>query len=123
MQRCQRAWTLCLSAAPRADPKRKGADAVRSTDERQYLFGTRVSARRILLKSISRRRKWSVSRVVQGGETAIDPGMAARAVTTASPNAARRVLPGARRPVDTARKRILSFVVKGLSNVQSPPKW
>src|ERR1700759_588995 len=54
-------------------------------DDEQYLFqALRVGASGYLLKSISSDELVRQLEFVQGGETAIDPGMAARAVDTAA---------------------------------------
>ena len=54
--------------------------------------------------------------LVHGGETAIDPGMAARAVDTAARLQRDEFWPGARQGLTQRESEILSFVVNGLSN-------
>lgn len=86
-------------------------------DDEQYLFqALRVGACGYLLKSISsdelvRQLEW-----VAGGATAIDPGMAARAVDTAARLQRDEFWPGARQGLTQRESEILSYVVSGLSN-------
>ena len=53
---------------------------------------------------------------VRSGETAIDPGMAARAVDTAARIQRDEFWPGARHGLSQRESEILSYVVNGLSN-------
>src|SRR3984893_12255825 len=73
---------LCLQLRE-SDPKRKVV-MLSVYDDEQYLFqALRVGASGYLLKSISSDELVRQLEFVHGGETAIDPGMAARAVGTA----------------------------------------
>jgi len=86
-------------------------------DDEQYLFqALRVGASGYLLKSISSDELVRQLEFVQGGETAIDPGMAARAVDTAARLQRDEFWPGARQGLTQRESEILSFVVNGLSN-------
>src|SRR5690349_13091671 len=74
---------LCLKLRE-LDPERKVV-MLSVYDDEQYLFqALRVGASGYLLKSISSDELVRQLEFVQGGETAIDPGMAARAVDTAA---------------------------------------
>ncbi len=107
---------LCLELRER-DPKRKVV-MLSVYDDEQYLFqALRVGASGYLLKSISSDELVRQLEFVHGGETAIDPGMAARAVDTAARLSARRVLAGRTAGPDPARERDpVVVVVNGLSN-------
>src|SRR5260370_36097503 len=86
---------LCLQLRE-SDPKRKVV-MLSVYDDEQYLFqALRVGASGYLLKSISSDELVRQLELVHGGETAIDPGMAARAVDTAARMRRRRFWPGAR---------------------------
>ncbi|MCH9640085.1 MAG: response regulator transcription factor [Actinomycetia bacterium] len=86
-------------------------------DDEQYLFQAfRVGAAGYLLKSISSEELVRQLELVRGGETAIDPGMAARAVDTAARLQRDEFWPGARQGLTQRESEILSFVVNGLSN-------
>ena len=106
---------LCLSCA-RSDPKRKVV-MLSVYDDEQYLFqALRVGASGYLLKSISSDELVRQLEFVHRGETAIDPGMAARAVDTAARLQRHEFWPGARQGLTQRESEILSFVVNGLSN-------
>ena len=106
---------LCLQLRER-DPKRKVV-MLSVYDDEQYLFqALRVGASGYLLKSISSDELVRQLEFVQGGETAIDPGMAARAVDTAARLQRHEFWPGARQGLTQRESEILSFVVNGLSN-------
>ena len=84
-------------------------------DDEQYLFqALRVGASGYLLKSISSDELVRQLEFVHGGETAIDPGMAARAVDTAARLQRHEFWPGARQGLTQRESEILSFVVNGL---------
>jgi DNA-binding NarL/FixJ family response regulator len=86
-------------------------------DDEQYLFqALRVGASGYLLKSISSDELVRQLEFVHGGETAIDPGMAARAVDTAARLQRDEFWPGARQGLTQRESEILSCVVSGLSN-------
>ncbi len=86
-------------------------------DDEQYLFQAfRVGAAGYLLKSISSEELVRQLELVRSGETAIDPGMAARAVDTAARLQRDEFWPGARQGLTQRESEILSFVVNGLSN-------
>ncbi|MCH9732475.1 MAG: response regulator transcription factor [Actinomycetia bacterium] len=86
-------------------------------DDEQYLFQAfRVGAAGYLLKSISSEELVRQLEFVHAGETAIDPGMAARAVDTAARLQRDEFWPGARQGLTQRESEILSFVVNGLSN-------
>jgi DNA-binding NarL/FixJ family response regulator len=86
-------------------------------DDEQYLFqALRVGASGYLLKSISSDELVRQLEVVHRGETAIDPGMAARAVDTAARLQRDEFWPGARQGLTQRESEILSYVVSGLSN-------
>jgi DNA-binding NarL/FixJ family response regulator len=86
-------------------------------DDEQYLFqAMRVGASGYLLKSISSDELVRQLEFVRSGETAIDPGMAARAVDTAARIQRDEFWPGARHGLSQRESEILSYVVSGLSN-------
>lgn len=86
-------------------------------DDEQYLFqALRVGASGYLLKSIGSDELVRQLEFVQRGETAIDPGMAARAVDTAARLQRDEFWPGARQGLTQRESEILSLVVNGLSN-------
>ncbi|WP_102141787.1 response regulator [Mycobacterium hubeiense] len=86
-------------------------------DDEQYLFqALRVGASGYLLKSISSDELVRQLEFVHNGETAIDPGMAARAVDTAARLQRDEFWPGARQGLTQRESEILSYVVNGLSN-------
>ena len=86
-------------------------------DDEQYLFqALRVGASGYLLKSISSDELVRQLEFVQGGATAIDPGMAARAADTAARMQRDEFWPGARQGLTQRESEILSLVVNGLSN-------
>jgi DNA-binding NarL/FixJ family response regulator len=106
---------LCLQLRE-SDPKRKVV-MLSVYDDEQYLFqALRVGASGYLLKSISSDELVRQLEFVQSGETAIDPGMAARAVDTAARLSRDEFWPGARQGLTQRESEILSFVVNGLSN-------
>ncbi len=98
------------------DPERKVV-MLSVYDDEQYLFQAfRVGAAGYLLKSISSEELVRQLEFVHAGETAIDPGMAARAVDTAARLQRDEFWPGARQGLTQRESEILSFVVNGLSN-------
>ena len=100
----------------RRDPQRKVV-MLSVYDDEQYLFqALRVGASGYLLKSISSDDLVRQLEFVHSGETAIDPGMAARAVDTAARMQRDEFWPGARQGLTQRESEILSFVVSGLSN-------
>ena len=106
---------LCQTLRER-DPDRKVV-MLSVYDDEQYLFqALRVGASGYLLKSISSDELVRQLEFVQGGETAIDPGMAARAVDTAARMQRDEFWPGARHGLTQRESEILSLVVSGLSN-------
>src|SRR5258708_26965358 len=106
---------LCLQLRE-SDPKRKVV-MLSVYDDEQYLFqALPVGASGYLLKSISSDELVRQLEFVHGGETAIDPGMAARAVDTAARMQRDEFWPGARQGLTQRESEILSFVVSGLSN-------
>jgi len=106
---------LCLQLRE-SDPKRKVV-MLSVYDDEQYLFqALRVGASGYLLKSISSDELVRQLEFVHGGETAIDPGMAARAVDTAARMQRDEFWPGTRQGLTQRESEILSFVVNGLSN-------
>jgi len=106
---------LCLELRE-SDPKRKVV-MLSVYDDEQYLFqALRVGASGYLLKSINSDELVRQLEFVHGGETAIDPGMAARAVDTAARLSRDEFWPGARQGLTQRESEILSFVVNGLSN-------
>jgi DNA-binding NarL/FixJ family response regulator len=106
---------LCQELRQR-DPGRKVV-MLSVYDDEQYLFqALRVGASGYLLKSISSDDLVRQLEFVHSGETAIDPGMAARAVDTAARMQRDEFWPGARQGLTQRESEILSFVVSGLSN-------
>ncbi len=106
---------LCQELRQR-DPQRKVV-MLSVYDDEQYLFqALRVGASGYLLKSISSDDLVRQLEFVHSGETAIDPGMAARAVDTAARMQRDEFWPGARQGLTQRESEILSFVVSGLSN-------
>ncbi len=86
-------------------------------DDEQYLFqALRVGAAGYLLKSISSEELVRQLEFAHRGETAIDPGMAARAVDTAARLQRDEFWPGARQGLTQRESEILALVVNGLSN-------
>ncbi|AOS94990.1 DNA-binding response regulator (plasmid) [Mycobacterium intracellulare subsp. chimaera] len=86
-------------------------------DDEQYLFqALRVGASGYLLKGISGEELVRQLESAQRGSTAIDPGLAARAVDTAARMQRDEFWPGARQGLTQRESEILSFVVTGLSN-------
>lgn len=86
-------------------------------DDEQYLFqALRVGASGYLLKSISSDELVRQLEFAHGGQTAIDPGMAARAAGTAARLQRDEFWPGVRQGLTQRESEILSFVVAGLSN-------
>ena len=106
---------LCLALRQR-DPDRRVV-MLSVYDDEQYLFQSlRVGASGYLLKSISSDDLVRQLELVRNGETAIDPGLAARAVDTASRLRRDEFWPGARQGLTQRESEILSFMVTGLSN-------
>jgi DNA-binding NarL/FixJ family response regulator len=106
---------LCQTLRER-DPERKVV-MLSVYDDEQYLFqALRVGASGYLLKSISSDELVRQLEFVRGGATAIDPGMAARAVDTAARMQSHEFWPGARHGLTQRESEILSYVVTGLSN-------
>jgi DNA-binding NarL/FixJ family response regulator len=106
---------LCLTLRER-DPQRKVV-MLSVYDDEQYLFqALRVGASGYLLKSISSDELVRQLESVHRGETAIDPGLAARAVDTAARIQRDEFWPGARQGLTQRESEILSHVVNGLSN-------
>ena len=106
---------LCQALRER-DPARKVV-MLSVYDDEQYLFqAMRVGASGYLLKSIGSDELVRQLEFVQRGETAIDPGMAARAVDTAARIQRDEFWPGARHGLSQRESEILSYVVSGLSN-------
>jgi DNA-binding NarL/FixJ family response regulator len=106
---------LCLQLRE-SDPKRKVV-MLSVYDDEQYLFqALRVGASGYLLKSISSDELVRQLEFAHGGETAIDPSMAARAVDTAARLQRDEFWPGVRQGLTQRESEILSFVVNGLSN-------
>lgn len=86
-------------------------------EDEQYLFqALRVGASGYLLKGISSDELVRQLEYVQGGSTAIDAGLAARAADTAARLQRDEFWPGARQGLSQRESEILSFVVAGLSN-------
>jgi DNA-binding NarL/FixJ family response regulator len=99
-----------------ADPDRKVV-MLSVYDDEQYLFqALRVGASGYLLKSISSDELVRQLESVHRGQTAIYPGMAARAVDTAARIQRDEFWPGVRQGLTQRESEILSFVVNGLSN-------
>lgn len=106
---------LCLQLRGR-DPDQKVV-MLSVYDDEQYLFqALRVGASGYLLKSISSDELVRQLESAHRGQTAIDPGMAARAVDTAARLQRDEFWPGARQGLTQRESEILSFVVTGLSN-------
>lgn len=106
---------LCLALRKR-DPDRKVV-MLSVYDDEQYLFqALRVGASGYLLKSISSEDLVRQLELVRDGETAIDPGLAARAVDTAARMQRDEFWPGARHGLTQRESEILSLMVTGLSN-------
>jgi DNA-binding NarL/FixJ family response regulator len=106
---------LCLELRER-DPDQKVV-MLSVYDDEQYLFqALRVGASGYLLKSINSDELVRQLESVHSGETAIDPGMAARAVYTAARMQRDEFWPGARQGLTQRESEILSYVVNGLSN-------
>ncbi|MBS1696428.1 MAG: response regulator transcription factor [Actinobacteria bacterium] len=106
---------LCLSLRQR-DPDRKVV-MLSVYDDEQYLFqALRVGACGYLLKSIGSDELVRQLELVRDGETAIDPGLAARAVDTAARLQRAEFWPGARHGLTQRESEILSYMVTGLSN-------
>jgi len=106
---------LCLSLRQR-DPDRKVV-MLSVYDDEQYLFqALRVGASGYLIKSIGSDELVRQLELVRNGETAIDPGLAARAVDTAARLQREEFWPGARQGLTQRESEILSYMVTGLSN-------
>ena len=106
---------LCLELRER-DPERKVV-MLSVYDDEQYLFqALRVGASGYLLKSINSDELVRQLEFVHRGQTAIDPGMAARAADTAARLQRDEFWPGARQGLTQRESEILSYVVNGLSN-------
>lgn len=106
---------LCRTLRER-DPDRKVV-MLSVYDDEQYLFqALRIGASGYLLKSISSDELVRQLELVQLGQTAIDPGMAARAADTAARLQRDEFWPGARQGLTQRESEILSYVVNGLSN-------
>jgi DNA-binding NarL/FixJ family response regulator len=106
---------LCLALRQR-DPDRKIV-MLSVYDDEQYLFqAQRVGAAGYLLKSIGSDELVRQLELVRDGETAIDPGLAARAVDTAARLQRDEFWPGARQGLTQRESEILSYMVTGLSN-------
>ncbi|MGU3497803.1 response regulator [Mycobacterium sp. C31M] len=106
---------LCLALRER-DPDRRVVMLSVYEDE-QYLFqALRVGAAGYLLKSIRSDELVRQLELAHQGQTAIDPGMAARAADTAARLQRDEFWPGARQGLTQRESEILSHVVSGLSN-------
>ncbi|AQA05243.1 DNA-binding response regulator [Mycobacterium sp. MS1601] len=106
---------LCRAIRER-DPQRK-VILLSVYDDEQYLFqALRVGASGYLLKGISSDELVRQLEYVHAGSTAIDAGLAARAVDTAARLQRDEFWPGARHGLTQRESEILSFVVTGLSN-------
>jgi DNA-binding NarL/FixJ family response regulator len=106
---------LCLQLRGR-DPNRKVV-MLSVYDDEQYLFqALRVGASGYLLKSIGSDELVRQLEFVHLGQTALDPGMAARAADTAARLQRDEFWPGARQGLTQRESEILSYVVNGLSN-------
>lgn len=106
---------LCRAVRER-DPARK-VILLSVYDDEQYLFqALRVGASGYLLKGINSDELVRQLEYVSGGATAIDSGLAARAVDTAARLQRDEFWPGARHGLTQRESEILSFVVAGLSN-------
>jgi DNA-binding NarL/FixJ family response regulator len=106
---------LCLALRQR-NPDRKVV-MLSVYDDEQYLFqALRVGASGYLLKSISSDDLVRLLELVRSGESAIDPGLAARAVDTASRLQRDEFWPGSRQGLTQRESEIMSYMVTGLSN-------
>ncbi|CQD22927.1 two component LuxR family transcriptional regulator [Mycobacterium lentiflavum] len=106
---------LCLALRQR-NPERKIV-MLSVYDDEQYLFqALRVGASGYLLKSITSDDLVRHLELVRDGQTAIDPGLAARAMDTASRLQRNEFWPGARQGLTQRESEILSYMVAGLSN-------
>lgn len=106
---------LCRALRER-DPDRKVV-MLSVYDDEQYLFqALRVGASGYLLKSIGSDELVRQIEFAHSGQTAIDPGMAARAAGTAARLQRDEFWPGVRQGLTQRESEILSFVVAGLSN-------
>ncbi len=106
---------LCLALRQR-NPDRKVV-MLSVYDDEQYLFqAMRVGASGYLLKSVSSDDLVRQLELVRSGESAIDAGLAARAVDTASRLQRDEFWPGARQGLTQRESEILSYMVTGLSN-------
>src|ERR1700754_1775409 len=106
---------LCLQLRER-DPKRKVVMLSVYDDEQYFFQALRVGASGYLLKSISSDELVRQLEFVQGGETAIDRGIAARTFDTGALLQSDVCWPGARQWLTQRESEILLFVVNGLSN-------
>jgi DNA-binding NarL/FixJ family response regulator len=101
---------LCLALRQR-NPDRKVV-MLSVYDDEQYLFqAMRVGASGYLLKSISSDDLVRQLELVRSGESAIDSGLAARAVDTASRLQRDEFWPGARQGLTQRESEILSYMV------------
>ncbi|MCV7131631.1 response regulator transcription factor [Mycobacterium hodleri] len=115
--RMQGSSGLDLCAALREREPHRRVVMLSVYDDEQYLFqALRVGASGYLLKSISSDELVRQLEFAHAGETAIDPGMAARAVDTAARLQRDEFWPGARQGLTQRESEILSYVVNGLSN-------
>lgn len=106
---------LCLELRERNPHRRVVMLSV--YDDEQYLFqALRVGASGYLLKSIGSDELVRQLEFVHVGQTALDPGMAARAADTAARLQRDEFWPGARQGLTQRESEILSYVVNGLSN-------
>jgi DNA-binding NarL/FixJ family response regulator len=106
---------LCLALRER-DPERRVV-MLSVYDDEQYLFeALRVGASGYLLKSISSDDLVHQIELAHGGETVIDPGLAARAAGTAARLQRDEFWPGARQGLTQRESEILAYMVSGLSN-------
>ncbi|WP_179964849.1 response regulator [Mycolicibacterium gadium] len=106
---------LCRAIRER-DPERK-VILLSVYDDEQYLFqALRVGAAGYLLKGITSDELVRQLEYVRDGSTAIDAGLAARAVDTAARLQSNEFWPGARQGLTQRESEILSYVVTGLSN-------
>jgi len=106
---------LCRDLRER-DPGRKVV-MLSVYDDEQYLYqALRVGAAGYLLKSISSDDLVRQLELVHAGQTAIDPGMAARAADTAARMQRDEFWPGARQGLTQRESEILALLVSGVSN-------
>jgi DNA-binding NarL/FixJ family response regulator len=106
---------LCLALRER-DPDRRVV-MLSVYDDEQYMFeALRVGASGYLLKSISSDDLVHQIELAHGGETVIDPGLAARAAGTAARLQRDEFWPGARQGLTQRESEILAYMVSGLSN-------